>query len=121
MNKTIKLLIFGIIGVLLMFMVIGIVSMYSAFKTESQMSILRVAFNSLTDEESALIPVSPKDSIVKKVPVNDDIKASIDITYDNDQVYSVTFNNTETDTNGNLVVFVGLDKKTILGKEFTSK
>jgi hypothetical protein len=121
MKKSIKLLIFGILGVLLIFMVIGIVSFYSASKTENQMPIEMVAFNSLTDEESALIPVSPKDSIVKQVPVNDDIKASIDLNYDKDQVYSVTFNNTETDTTENLVVYVGLDKKTVLGKGFTSK
>ncbi|MCT8138485.1 hypothetical protein H1D32_12490 [Anaerobacillus sp. CMMVII] len=121
MKKSIKFLIFGILGVLSIFMVIGIVSFYSASKTENQMPIEMVAFNSLTDEESALIPVSPKDSIVKQVPVNDDLKASIDINYDKDQVYSVTFNNTETDTTGNLVVYVGLDKKTVLGKGFTIK
>lgn len=71
---------------------------------------------SLTDEERDLIPVSPKDSIVKQVPVNYDIKASIDVNYAKDQVYSVTFNNTESDTTGNLVVFVDLDKKQFLGK-----
>ncbi|RDW15790.1 hypothetical protein CWR48_18850 [Oceanobacillus arenosus] len=121
MKKTIKLLIFGILGVLLIFMVIGIVSLYSTSKSENQMPIEMVAFSSLTDEESALIPVSPKDSIVKQVPVNNDIKASIDKNYAKDKVYSVTFNNTETDTTGNLVVFVGLDKKTVLGKWFTSE
>ena len=121
MKKSIKLLILGILGVLLIIWVIGIVSMYSASNTENQMPIEMVAFNSLTNEESALIQVSPKDSIVKQEPVNDDIKASIDINYAKDQVYSVTFNNTETDTTGNLVVFVGLDKKTVLGKGFTSK
>ncbi|SET64290.1 hypothetical protein SAMN05216389_11841 [Oceanobacillus limi] len=111
MKKSIKLLIIGILGILLLFMVIEIASFYSASKTKNQMPIEMVAFNNLTDEESALIPVSPKDSTVKKVLVNDDIKASIDINYDKDQVYSVTFNNTKTDTNGNLVVFVDLNKK----------
>ena len=119
MKKSIKRLTFGVLGVLLIFMVIGIVSFYSA--SEDEMPIEMVAFNSLTDEESALIPVSPKDSIVKKVPVNDDIKTSIDENYGKDQVYSVTFNNTETDSSGKLVVFVDLDKKTVLGKGFTSK
>ncbi|MGG0718151.1 hypothetical protein ABE096_11260 [Robertmurraya massiliosenegalensis] len=75
MKKSIKVLIFGILGVFLIFMIIGIVSFYSAFKIENQMQIEMVAFNSLTEEESALIPVSPKDSIVKQVPVNGDIKA----------------------------------------------
>lgn len=120
MKKSIKLLIIGILGVFVIFMVIGIVSFYSASKTENQMPIEMVAFNSLTDEESALISASPKDSIVKQVPVNDDLRESIDINYDKDQVYTVTFNNTATDTTGNLVVYVGLDKKTVLGKGFTS-
>ncbi|MCZ8532589.1 hypothetical protein [Psychrobacillus psychrodurans] len=121
MKKAIKLFIFGILGALLIFGVIGIVSIYSASKSENQKSMEMVAYSSLTDEERDLIPVSPKDSIVKQVPVNDDIKASIDVNYAKDQVYSVTFNNTETDTTGNLVVFVDLDKKTVLGKGFTSK
>lgn len=121
MNKSIKRLIFGVLGVLLIFMVIGAVSFYSA--SENQLPIEMVAFNSLTDEERALIPVSPKDSTVKKVPinVNVDIKIPIDKSYDKDQVFSVTFNNTETDSSGKLVVFVGLDKKTVVGKGFTSK
>ncbi|WP_226682481.1 hypothetical protein [Sutcliffiella horikoshii] len=120
MRKIINLFILGILGVLLMFMIIGIISFYSASKTEDQMPIEMVAFNSLTDQESDLIPVSPKDSNVKQVPVNDDIQESIDINYDKDQVYAVTFNNTATVTTGNLVVYVGLDKKTVLGKGFTS-
>jgi hypothetical protein len=118
-KKSIKRLIFGVLGILLIFMVIGIFSFYS--ESENQLPIEMVAFNSLTDEESAIIPVSPKDSIVKKVPINDDIKTSIDNNYGKDQVYSVTFNNTDTDSSGKLVVFVSLDKKTVLGKEFTSK
>ncbi|WP_212031215.1 hypothetical protein [Cytobacillus depressus] len=119
MKKSIKMLIFGGLGVLLTLMVIGIISFYSV--TENQLPIEMVAFNSLTDEERALIPASPKDSILKKVPINDDIKSSIDKNYGKDHVYSVTFNNTETDSFGELVVFVGLDKKTVLGKGFTSK
>ncbi|MFC7684917.1 hypothetical protein [Ureibacillus sp. GCM10028918] len=121
MKKLIEIPTFWIFGVLLIFIVIGMVSFFSVSKTESQIPIEMVAFNSLTDEENALIPVSPKDSIVKQVAVNNDIKASIDINYGKDQVYSVTFNNTETNTTGNLVVYVDLDKKTVLGKGFTSK
>ncbi|ART77581.1 hypothetical protein B4U37_16635 [Sutcliffiella horikoshii] len=120
MKKIIKLLILGILGVFLMFMIIGIISFYSASKTEDQMPIEMVAFNSLTNQESDLIPASPKDSNVKQVPVNDEIQELIDINYDKDQVYAVTFNNTATDTTGDFVVYVGLDKKTVLGKGFTS-
>lgn len=119
MKKSNKRLIIGVLGLLLTFMVIGIVSFYSA--SENQLPIEMVAFNSLTNEERALILASPKDSIVKKVPINEDIKTSIDKNYGKDQVYSVTFNNTETDSSGNLVVFVGLNKKTVLGKGFASK
>ncbi|WP_440705794.1 hypothetical protein [Heyndrickxia oleronia] len=80
-----------------------------------------IAFNSLTDEEKDLIPASPKDSIVEKVTVNDENKSFIDKNYDKDQVYAVTFNNTETNSSGKLTVFVDLDKETVVGKGFTSK
>ncbi|WP_058307633.1 hypothetical protein [Gracilibacillus massiliensis] len=115
-----KLLLIVTIGLLSIFIVLGIVSFSSTTETTNQLPIEMIAFNSLTDEESALIPVSPKDSIVKKVPINNDIKKSIPKTYDKDMVHSVTFNNTETATNGNLVIFVALDKKTILGKMYQS-
>jgi hypothetical protein len=91
------------------------------FGSERSLPIEMVAYNSLTYEEKDLIPVSPKDSIVKQVPVNNEIESLIDNNYDEDQVYSVTFNNTETNTAGNLVIFVDLDKKTVVGKGFASK
>ena len=100
-------------------MVIKMISFYSA--SENQLPIEMEAFNSLSDEERAFIPVSPKDSIVKKVPVSDDIKISIDKNYGKDQVYSVTFNNSDANSSEKLVVFVSLDKKTVLGKGITSK
>ncbi|WP_077212659.1 hypothetical protein [Bacillus dakarensis] len=118
MRGSIKLLIFGGLGVFLIFKVTGIVSFYSA--PVKPLSIEMVAYNSLTDAERELIKVSPKDSIVKKVPVKDDIKSSIDKIYNKDEVYSVTFNNTNSDSSGNLVVYVGLDKKSVLGKGFTN-
>lgn len=37
-----------------------------------------VAFNILTDEEENLIPVSPKESVVKKVAVTADYESLID-------------------------------------------
>lgn len=119
--KKSKFLMFGIVGFLLIIWVIGTVSMYSTFKKENKLSIEMVAFNSLTNEENTLIQVSPKDSIVKQIPLSDELKGSLDSNYTENQVYSVTFNNTETGTTGNLVVFVGLDKKTVLGKGFTGK
>lgn len=86
------------------------------FESKSNLPIEMVAFNSLSDEEKDLIPVSPKDSNVEKIPVNDGIESLIDKDYNKDQVYSVTFNNTETDFSGKLVVFVDLDKVTVVGK-----
>lgn len=78
-----------------------------------------VAFNSLTEEEQDLIPVSPKDSTVEKIAVNDEIASVMDKTYTEDQVYSVTFHHTETDSTGKLTVFVSLDQETVVGKSFT--
>lgn len=97
-KKSIRWVILGILGVILLFIVIGIASFYNA--SENQLPIEMIAFNNLTDEEKDLIPASPKDSIVEKVPVNDDIKKSINKNYDKNQVYAVTFNNTETDSSG---------------------
>jgi len=79
-----------------------------------------VAYNSLSDEEKDLISVSPKDSSVKKVAVSQEIISMMDEDYDKDEVYFVIFNNTESDTSGNLVVFLDLDKETVVGKGFTS-
>lgn len=89
--------------------------------SENKLSIEMLAFGSLTDEEQDLIPVSPKDSIVEKITVNNENRSLIDKGYDKDQVYTVTFTNTETDTSGKLTVFVDLDKETVVGKGFTSK
>ncbi|MDP5275114.1 hypothetical protein [Chengkuizengella axinellae] len=80
-----------------------------------------VAFNSLTDEEKMLIPVSPKDSTVEKINIANKNKSLIHIDYDKQQVYSVTFNNNEIDSSGNLTIFFGLDRQTVVGKGFTSK
>lgn len=91
------------------------------FDSKKDLPIEMIAFNSLTDEEKHLIPVSPKDSIVEKVTVDGEIEALIDSNYDEEEVYSVTFNHTETDSSGNLVVFIDLDKKTVVGKDFNDK
>ena len=89
------------------------------FDSKQSLPIEMVAFNSLTEEEKDLILVSPKDSTVEKVVVNDDIEPFIESNYDKDKLYSVTFNHTETESSGNIVVFVDLDKKAIVGKAFS--
>ncbi|WP_252504025.1 hypothetical protein [Sporosarcina sp. Marseille-Q4943] len=88
---------------------------------DSSIPIELAAFNSLTNEEKALIPASPKDSVVKKIAVNDEIKHLIDKDYDKDEIYSITFNNTETESLGKLIVFVDLDKETVVGKGFSNQ
>ena len=94
---------------------------YNFVKPNGNLSIEMIAFNSLTKEEQDLIPVSPKDSIVEKITVSNEIKYYIDNDYDRDQVYSVTFNNTESNSSGELTVFVSLDKETVVGKGFTRR
>lgn len=91
------------------------------FDSNNALPVEMVAFNSLTDEEKGVIPVSPKDSNVKIVAVNGEIKSLIDNNYDEEEVYSVTFNHTETNSSENLVVFMALDKKTVVGKSFNGK
>ena len=88
----------------------------SLFESKNDIPIEMVAFSSLTDAEKEIIPVSPKDSIVKKVSVNGEIESLIDRNYNKEEVYSVTFNHTKTESSGNIVVFVDLDKKTVVGK-----
>lgn len=75
-----------------------------------------IAYNSLSDKEQELIPTSPKDSSVTREEVSTKIKSHIHSTYEQEQVYSVVFNDTETTTSGNLIVYVDLDKKIVVGK-----
>ncbi|SFD80582.1 hypothetical protein SAMN05216378_1506 [Paenibacillus catalpae] len=90
------------------------------FESNNVIPIEMIAFGSLTDEEKERIPASLKDSIVKKVSVNDEIELVIAENYNLDEVYIVTFNHTETHSSGNLMVFVDLDKKTVVGKSTNS-
>lgn len=91
---------------------------FNVFDSNKDVPMEMVAFGSLKNKEKRLIPASPKDSIVKKVSVDGDIKSKIDVNYVKEEVYSVTFNHTLTDTSGNLVVYIALDKKTVVGKNF---
>jgi hypothetical protein len=74
------------------------------------------AFNHLSDREQQRIPVSPKDSIVTEIIVNEDLSESIGGEFLHKKLYAVTFNHSETDTAGDLIVYVALDKKTVVGK-----
>lgn len=75
-------------------------------ESKHETSIEMAAFGALSNDESKLIPASPKDSMVKKVSVDDQIKSVIAKNYNKEEVYSVTFNHTETNSLGNLIVFV---------------
>lgn len=84
---------------------------------EYELPIEMVAFNSLNEDEKAKIPVSPKDSNVEYVVVDDHLMQIVGEEYNGKQVYSVTFNNSGENTDRNLVVYVEKDKKTVIGKE----
>ncbi|WP_226669816.1 hypothetical protein [Metabacillus litoralis] len=89
------------------------------YESTSSLSIEMIAFHSLTKEEQDFIPVSPKDSIVEKVNVTEKNKLLFHKNYDKEKVYSVTFNNSEEEDE--LIVFIDLDKKTVIGKGFINK
>lgn len=77
-----------------------------------------LAYNSLSEDEQNLIPTSPKDSVVEKINVTEENKIFLHEDYDKKKVYSITFNNTGSGVNGNLIVFVDLNKETVVGKAY---
>lgn len=87
----------------------------------SELPIEMVAYNSLSETEQGSIPVSPKDSTVTKENVSDEIKSLIDKNYNEKQIYAVVFNDTESSTSGNLVVYVDLNKEQAVGKGYEDK
>lgn len=72
-----KKIIFIPILILLAITLIG----FNVFDSKQEVPIVLVAFESLTNKEKELISVSPKDSFVKKVTVNTEIKSKIDKNY----------------------------------------
>lgn len=96
-------------------------SVFEAKQDSPKLPIEMVAANSLTKAEESLILVSPKDSQVEKVVVNEEVESLIDKNYNKNKVYKITFNQTATEAQGNLIVFVGVDKKTVVGKGFDEK
>ncbi|TXC85846.1 hypothetical protein FS935_19575 [Metabacillus litoralis] len=89
------------------------------YDSKSSLPIELIAFNSLTKEEQNSIPVSPKDSTVEKINVDEENRLLFHKDYDKEQVYSVTFNNLEKEDK--LTVFVDLDKETVVGKGFLTR
>jgi cytochrome c biogenesis protein ResB len=104
---------------ILILLTISLSGCYLLQSERSEVPIEMTAFSSLNDEEKDQIPVSPKDSVVRKVTVNDDLAKLIGKNYYGKKVYSVMFNHTETDSTENITVYVDLDKKEIVGKGYS--
>ncbi|QHE51491.1 hypothetical protein [Pontibacillus sp. HMF3514] len=98
------------------FMVISFMLSGCNLLSENKLPIEMIAFNSLNENEVDRILVSPKDSIVKKIKVDDDLAKVIGEDYKGEELFSVTFNHTETESKGNLIVYVSHDKSRVLGK-----
>lgn len=96
---------------------LGIVA-YNKMTAPNNLSIEMVAFNGLTKEEQKLIPTSPKDSTVKKISVDDEIKPYVNKDYDKNEVYSITFHNV---VEQQMTVYVSLDKKSVVGKKIVDE
>ncbi|OXS77475.1 hypothetical protein [Domibacillus enclensis] len=65
------------------------------------------AVNSLSQADQDRITVSPKDSTVQRE------------WYGGEWAHKVTFHHTETESLGELIVYIGMDRETILGEENT--
>lgn len=106
---------------ILIALVAGAWTWYDSGLGPPEQPIQLVAYNDLTDEEESLIPISPKDSEVEIAAVDDYVKSVIDPAYSKKILYKVTFNHTETRSKGNLVLFVDIDKKSVVGRGFDEK
>ncbi|MGM0846447.1 MAG: hypothetical protein ACQEUT_15840 [Bacillota bacterium] len=74
------------------------------------------ASSSLSPDEESRIPVSPKDSAVSKVKVDEELGRIVGKDYIGKTIYTVAFNGTETVFRGRLVVYIDSDKETVIGK-----
>jgi hypothetical protein len=90
------------------------------FKND-KLPIEMVAFNNLTNEEQNKIPVSPKDSVVNEVTVSEELGQKLGGKFIGKMIYTVTFNHTEGDSLGKLVVYIAKDKETVIGKGYEIK
>jgi hypothetical protein len=113
-----KKIVFGVVGTGIFLLVVMLIPFLFDSKETNQIPLEMIAFNSFTDEEQSLIPTSPKDSIIEELEVNDKIRRMLNREYEKDTLYSITLNNTETDTTGPIVVYLSLDKETVLWKGF---
>ncbi|MGD6831344.1 hypothetical protein ACQCT5_04240 [Sutcliffiella halmapala] len=95
--------------------------MLGKFSTvERKPSAEMVAFNSLSQDEQRLM-ISPKDSTVQRLVVDDEIGESLGKEHLGNTVYAVTFHHTETADSGNLIVYLDEEKEKVVGKGFDEK
>lgn len=113
---------FGIffICIAVLLVVLGSFMLGGFFTDERKPSAEMVAFNSLSQEEQSLM-ISPKDSSVQKVVVDEELGESLGKEHLGNTVYAVTFHHTETADSGNLIVFLDEEKEKVLGKGFDGK
>lgn len=93
------------------------ITLMSCDNSENDLPLEMIAFGQLTKGEQDLIPVSPKDARIEEVTVTSDIQALLDPDFNNEKVYAVTFNHTDTPS-GKLTVFIDMENKTVVGKGF---
>ena len=85
---------------------IGVAGYYSQLYAKAQrIPVELTAADSLSEAEQDRIVASPKDSTVQRE------------WYGGEWAHKVTFHHTETESLGELIVYVGTDRETILGRE----
>ncbi|MCJ1907688.1 hypothetical protein [Planococcus ruber] len=102
-------------------LIAGVWKWYDSGLEPPEQPILLVAYNDLTDEEESLIQLTPKDSEVEITVVDEAIKKVIDSGYTKKLLYKVTFRHTETQSAGNLVLYVDMNKEAVVGRGFDEK
>lgn len=95
-----------------------VLSACSLVDAKRDQPIEMIAYSSLTEDEQSYVLVSPKDSTVELVDVDVQIRSIVGPGYEHDQVYAVTFHQRSRDVPslGELVVYVDLDKVSVVGK-----
>ncbi|KMJ57665.1 hypothetical protein AB685_15425 [Bacillus sp. LL01] len=86
------------------------------FHEEPKLQVEMIAFNELTAEERSRILVSPKDSSVQEMTVDEELASQLNTVRVGASLYKVIFNHTQTDSKGNLFVYVDMEREEVVGK-----
>lgn len=84
---------------------IGFAGYDQLYMKSQKLPVEMTASNSLAQADQDRISVSPKDATVKRV------------WYERQLAHEVTFHHTETESLGELVVYVGMDREIVLGQK----